>query len=523
MRPLLRPTARPPLVGQWAAPHVDSVPRPLAVQPSGGAAGLILHTPGLSAQQVAKRLRKEDVPRDRAYAIFASFLAAHVTHSKFATRMAEEGETFDASSRSLVAALGPKRSETVRKRAGSLRAYVSWLRSSGHTGAPLAEPAVFDYMAFLIDERAAATRASTTRQMVSFMGGVLGFDTAEATKSSRIRGLAVKLQERRGVFTQKDPLPVRLVRMLEEVVVGEAPDEEIAIAGLALFGTYARCRVGDLLLCCTEPKLDLAKDRGSGYCESALAWHKTARPGQRQHLPIVAPAFGVLGQNWAEPWLAARARLGLHASTGTLVQAPTAEGAWSQAPMRTTEFACALRGLLHDRGVGPKDLARIGSQSLKPTLLSWAAKRGLPRGDRRLLGYHIKKGDHTMEAYSRDSQASPLRALVGMISEVAKGEFAPDETRSGQIHARRAASDHSSSPSVMSRSSSSADPEPASDIDGVAEALIQDEFLVNTRSKRVHVKRSDGTLVCGMDVPKDFVLHKSVPNEVSLRFCTGCF
>ena len=90
----------------------------------------------LGPGQVATRLKADDALRTKAVGVFAEFLRKNADHSKLAQQMRAEGESFSSSSPSLLAALFPKKTETVRKRAGSLRLYDSWLRSSGVCGPP---------------------------------------------------------------------------------------------------------------------------------------------------------------------------------------------------------------------------------------------------------------------------------------------------------------------------------------------------------------------------------------------------
>ena len=122
------------------------------------------------------------------------------------------------------------------------------------------------------------------------------------------------------------------------------------------------------------------------------------------------------------------------------------------------EFGSAFRNLLLRHGHSASSLVNVGSHSLKVTTLSWLAKRGIDREVRRSLGYHIRKDELTMEAYSRDSLAGPLRTLSATIAEIRAGKFLPDVARSGQI---RDDADSSSSSSAAPRSSSSEDAEAA--------------------------------------------------------------
>eukprot|EP00971_Amphidinium_carterae_P192000 3809425-Amphidinium_carterae.1 len=55
---------------------------------------------------------------------------------------------------------------------------------------------------------------------------------------------------------------------------------------------------------------------------------------------------------------------------------------------------------------------------------------------RRALGQHRKVGDRSVALYSRDHLAPCLRSLVDVISDIRKGVFKPDLTRSGYIQAQ---------------------------------------------------------------------------------------
>ena len=70
----------------------------------------------------------------------------------------------------------------------------------------------------------------------------------------------------------------------------------------------------------------------------------------------------------------------------------------------------------------PLDLQRkkVSSHSLKCTMLSFAAKRGLSVPDRLMLGYHSSQM-HMAMVYSRDGAAASLLLLEGLIDEIAKG------------------------------------------------------------------------------------------------------
>ena len=177
------------------------------------------------------------------------------------------------------------------------------------------------------------------------------------------------------------------------------------------------------------------------------------------------------------------------------------------------------------------------AKSLKVTLLSWAAKFGMDKGVRRMLGYHAKKGDTTMLAYSRDELAGPLRDLAAMLAAVRSGKFAPDLSRSGRMGAPPAASSSASgsgaggaasvarSPAAASRESSSAvssstssEVEVQADL-GPAPAV---GLVLNVRTKVVHLDAGSGAVKCGKAVPlaAEFLRNWS---GVEFSRCAKCF
>ena len=92
--------------------------------------------------------------------------------------------------------------------------------------------------------------------------------------------------------------------------------------------------------------------------------------------------------------------------------------------------AC-LRDFLRLAGSSKSDVSGISSHSLKATCLSWAAKAGMPRELRQILGYHIVPGTMTALRCSRDKQAELFRRLSKILSQIRNGVFNPDASRSG--------------------------------------------------------------------------------------------
>ena len=94
-------------------------------------------------------------------------------------------------------------------------------------------------------------------------------------------------------------------------------------------------------------------------------------------------------------------------------------------------FGMHLKDLLLRHGVQASLLWNVGSLSLKATVLSWAAKAGVFKVHRRVLGYQKDPGDRSVFGYSPDIFTLPLREILRVIKAIAEERFLPDESRSG--------------------------------------------------------------------------------------------
>ena len=97
-----------------------------------------------------------------------------------------------------------------------------------------------------------------------------------------------------------------------------------------------------------------------------------------------------------------------------------------------------LRNFVNSLATKPMESQLIGSHSSKVTPLSWAGKFGLGKGDRRTLGYHVKKDERQVNSYSRDAQAALMRRLAVVEQAIRDDVFFPDETRSGYFRGKSA-------------------------------------------------------------------------------------
>ena len=221
------------------------------------------------------------------------------------------------------------------------------------------------------------------------------------------------------------------------VQAANAPDEcsvvQEVCRGYFLWLVHSRSRFGDSARVKVEPVLDLAG--GAGFIESHAkageykTGHSRKRIGRRY--PLVGWADGLSGKLWASAWLRLRVLAGCSAEIDqTLMPEVLTGGEFGVARMKTSDGNLILRELLTQSGV--PNVQNYGTHSAKATLLSWAAKAGLNRADRKMLGGHSASKDKTMEEYSRDVLAKPLKALGELLVSIRVGDFIPDATRSGR-------------------------------------------------------------------------------------------
>jgi hypothetical protein len=128
--------------------------------------------------------------------------------------------------------------------------------------------------------------------------------------------------------------------------------------------------------------------------------------------------------------------------------------------MGSGEFSAALREMLRFMGSDVTSVAAVSSHSLKATPLSWLSKFGTKKAARKILGYHVVSKDATMDAYSRDLIAAPLRELEDVMYQIRTGRFRPDATRSGMIAKKQRVEE--SEPPMSRHSSIPSSPGPGS-------------------------------------------------------------
>ena len=169
------------------------------------------------------------------------------------------------------------------------------------------------------------------------------------------------------------------------------------------------------------------------YISCKVSTHKTmhASAFRFRFLELCAPAVGVVDSDWIGFWMKARATVGIQAEHPPM-PAPSVEGNPTVRPLGTDECGAWLRLLLQMNPVAAQNEIRITSHSCKCTILSFAAKRGLPHEERLVLGHHAHQG-RMADVYARDAEARPMRMMEELLMEIRCKRFFPDESRAGRL------------------------------------------------------------------------------------------
>eukprot|EP00439_Symbiodinium_sp_Y106_P079703 s1845_g18.t1 len=75
---------------------------------------------------------------------------------------------------------------------------------------------------------------------------------------------------------------------------------------------------------------------------------------------------------------------------------------------------------------------KISGHSAKSTPLSWVAKNFTDMDVQTILGHHVLVGRGSALTYARDTQAAPVRKMEEVLTDIRRGIFLPDATRSGR-------------------------------------------------------------------------------------------
>ena len=302
-------------------------------------------------------------------------------------------------------------------------------------------PVRLDMFKTYLDELISAGRQSAVRdtlEAVNFAKHVLGvsvdpglLDHVWVKGVARASRIQTKETKRSRVLTIGEVLC-----MENALIEGRLDKVDRYAIGVFLFQVYSRSRVSDIR---NIHRVIPDVCSGRGFIESQTYEHKGRRIANRanQVLILVAPIKGLAEKPWGVAWLDAARAVGLNFEAGfrgPLLPRLTVDYSWSGDAIgagETSSWLTSLLSLLQGPVAGG-----LTSHGLKATTLSWMSKAGYSEESRLVLGHHsLGSKKRTLECYSREIQAAPLRELEECLSAIRTGNFLPDMTRSGMMAA----------------------------------------------------------------------------------------
>lgn len=304
-------------------------------------------------------------------------------------------------------ALGGKSTSTILKRVRFCARFIAWGDKHGYLVFPLRASIVVEFMRVLDKP----SQQGECMETVNFLIHVMGVDSQQ--------NLA------------RDPL----LQGLEEALAGHSLNKIDRYAvGVFLFQVYSRARVSDIR---SITKFDVDMIGSQGYLEARTTDHKNRRKGAGLGLSLclVAPASGLGKKPWALSFLEAARDVGIELENGhrgPLLPRLSFSHEWTNSAVSASETTSWLNRIIE--ALVPGGCAEgLTSHGMKATTLSWLAKGGWSEPTRLILGHHSLGSRRTLESYSRDVQAQPLRELEDCLRMIKAGSFLPDATRSGMM------------------------------------------------------------------------------------------
>ena len=384
---------------------------------------------------------REEATRNRALQWMKLILLENLECSSLGRTLVNDILAFqseDVLVRTIQDVFASRATATLRKRSKLLLKFKNFCNLAGQRMLPVSEQMAYR---FLFEQCGTSPSAPQSfREALMFVHGTLGADGAqEAANSPRIVGRCFAKLVTKAPLKQSRVLSAPEVMFLEQFVTDQRNDPlDRLFAGHAIFCIHGRLRWSDSLwiLNMTE---DLEPDTGKGFlqCETLITKTATSAKKKSTFLPATVLACGLTGTSWYHAWLQLRADFKLNfgpklASMRTV----RPDGSLSDKPLDSADATKWLQELLLRGDFQKAQVCRVTSHGLKATALSWAAKWGLGREQRQILGYHIVEGASSALHYSRDEQSAPLRALERVYESIRDGSFNPDATRSGYFRKR---------------------------------------------------------------------------------------
>ena len=329
-------------------------------------------------------------------------------------------------------ALGGKSTSTILKRVRFCARFIAWGDKHGYLVFPLRASIVVEFMRVLDKP----SQQGECMETVNFLIHVMGVDSQQnLARDPLLQGLVRGAQFSERERKQSRVLSVKEIEALEEALAGHSLNKIDRYAvGVFLFQVYSRARVSDIR---SITKFDVDMIGSQGYLEARTTDHKNRRKGTGlgMSLCLVAPASGLGKKPWALSFLEAARDVGIELENGhrgPLLPRLSYSHEWTNSAVSASETTSWLNRIIE--ALVPGGCAEgLTSHGMKATTLSWLAKGGWSEPTRLILGHHSLGSRRTLESYSRDVQAQPLRELEDCLRMIKAGSFLPDATRSGMM------------------------------------------------------------------------------------------
>ena len=254
--------------------------------------------------------------------------------------------------------------------------------------------------------------------------------------SRRLVGQSELQAALKGPTKQARPLTVMEVRALQRFMADPSKElQERLICSRLILMIYTRSRNSDLAYVegiSHDNAVRDGRDEFNGFIQFITRYHKSARSVETKSLlmPIIVCGESVGPESWLDLWMSLRKKAGLPTSgrlEGAVIPAPdlARSGHWLVRPISCAETTRLLRAYLKC------DDPDLKSHPLKRTALSWAAKAGVDREQRRLLGRHASAVQGSDTTYATDLMVDPVRALGAVVKLIRNDQFLPDGDRAG--------------------------------------------------------------------------------------------
>lgn len=344
--------------------------------------------------------------------------------------------------------LGGKAPATLRKRMSQVSKFLQW--ANNLMPPRLVFPVLFgdmrDYVNFLREDGKTYSTLSGVIELMLFLKHVIGVEVEDTVlKSTWLKGVLRQARHQRPPRRQSRALTVAELIFLERFLEDNVNNliDRYAV-GCFLFCVYSRARVGDISKI-SSIHVDIHRDGGvvKGYIECHSMSHKmrSASNALGLNLALVAPVQGVSEVYWGQTFIEVSKLVGYpltNRSKGLpLLPVPDSSDSFTDVAVSSAEVGRWLKQILakhYDKsGDDPCVLGTFTAHGMKATTLSFLAKWGATPETREILGHHSLKNRSSLECYSRDIQAGPLRSLERCLRDIRCGAFRPDLSRSGYI------------------------------------------------------------------------------------------